>query len=296
MIEHINGVVMLEALERAGVGWARLRNMPEYERLARGVYAMPGARKDFWFDASSAVIIAGEDAQLTAGSALFAHGILKKPPALMTLVVPEGKGSRKKRGVSVRRSSHLPEQSSVIARVRVVPVTYAITDYARDVPDKSVAFAISQASALRLASPGDVEAASTARGQFPGSARLRRVLEDFDDETTHSSRERKLRRALRRLGLVMHPEPMDIENSQGRTVGQADIAIEDVRLDVEVDGPHHGLPWQRERDRRRDRDLAALDWLVVRYSIYEIDEDVDRVAREILRLVVRRREARLSVA
>lgn len=293
-MHHLHGVMTPQALEKAGISKDRLPRMPEYEHLARGHYALPGARRDFWFYAALALSIAGGDSRLTADAVLYATKVLTDAPTLIQLTVPEGKGSRKQRGFDVRRSSHLPDSVVMRNSLRCVPVEYALTDHARDVRDGALALAISRALALRLTTIAQLTSAVDTRGTFPGSARLRRVLKDFEGTDSHSKRERKLRRELRRRGVAMHPEPMDIKDASGRTIGQADIAIIDFRLDIEVDGPHHDDPAQQRADRRRDRELASLGWTVVRFSIFEIDDDVAAVAHQIVRLIETRRRAQMA--
>ncbi|MEO2105548.1 MAG: DUF559 domain-containing protein [Actinomycetota bacterium] len=290
-MQHLHGVATLAQLAQAGISKDRLSRMPEYERCAKGHYALPGARRDFWFHAALAQSIAGEDSRLTSDSALYACKVLKDAPARLRVVVNEGKGSRKKRGFDVRRSSHLPEAVVTRHGIRAVPVAYALTDYARDASDRGVAFAISSALGLRLTTLEEIAATVDDRGQFPGSARIRRVLADFGDAESHSRRERSLRRELLRLGVPIVDGSHDILDERGRTVAQADVAVPAVRLNAEVDGPHHFDPAQQASDRRRDRNLKAIDWDVVRYLYYEIDEDVERVAREIADLYHRRLRA-----
>ena len=288
-MQHLHGVITLAQLESAGISERRLERMPEYQRVARGHYAMPGARRDFWFHAALALSVAGEDARLTGASALYVAQVLKTvPTGRIQVVVPEGKGSRKRAGFNVRRSSHLPESAVYRFGMRTVPVPYAVTDHARDEVDAGVAYALSQAMSLRHATLEEVRAVVDERGQFPGSARIRRVLDDFEGVESHSKRERRLRRALTRLGLPISDGVYKIRDDRRRIVAQADIALATVLLDVEVDGPHHLDPQQQAKDRIRDRGLAALDWFVVRYMYWEIDEDVDRVAHEIADLYHRR--------
>lgn len=289
-MHHLHGVTTAHALDQAGISKDRLAGMPEYPRIARGHYALPGARRDFWFYAAAAQSIAGDDSRLTADAALYAYRVIADAPRRIRVAVPEGKGSRKERDFDVRRSSHLPGSVEMRHGLRCVGVDYAITDYARDVRDGALALAISRALALRLTTLPRLTAAADERGSFPGSARLRRVLGDFGGEATHSKRERALRAELRRRGVEVHPEPLDVTDASGRTVGQADIAIPELRLDIEVDGPHHDDPGQQAADRRRDRNMAAIGWAVVRFSIYEIDEDVAAVVDQIMRLIDSRRQ------
>ncbi len=50
-----------------------------------------------------------------------------------------------------------------------------------------------------------------------------------------------------------------------RCVGEADIAIVPLRLDIEVDGPHHRFLEQRQKDDERDRLMRRAQWEVERF-------------------------------
>jgi len=73
-----------------------------------------------------------------------------------------------------------------------------------------------------------------------------------------------------------------------------DVAYEDERVDVELDGSRYHFGFhQRERDMRRDAALAALGWLVLRFSHRRLHEEPNVVRREILAtLAVRRKQLR----
>jgi hypothetical protein len=75
-----------------------------------------------------------------------------------------------------------------------------------------------------------------------------------------------------------------------------DRAYDDVLVGVELDGAayHFGRP-QRERDMRRDAELAALGWLILRFSYWRLRSDPDGVRREIA-AVIATREAQLGQA
>lgn len=281
-MRHLHGITTTSGLAADGITLDRATRIPGLRRVAHGVYALPGAPADFWNRAAAALAVAGDDARLTSTAALVARGIPVDPPQTIHVVVPEGKGSRKRRLCDVRRSSHLPESVVMVAGLATVPLPYALSDVGRDLSDRGVAHALSQAAGRRAASVDDVRAVVGERGRFPGSARLRRVLADFGDEETHSRRERLLRRALRRHGLRPADRQLRILAPSGRVLRLADIPFPEVRLDVEVDGPHHDLPAQQAKDRETDRLLRGIDWDVVRVTVYEIDADVDAAARQVV--------------
>lgn len=76
---------------------------------------------------------------------------------------------------------------------------------------------------------------------------------------------------------------------RGRTV-YLDRAYDDVLVAVELDGAaFHFRPEQRERDMARDAELAALGWLVLRFSYRRLHADPDGVRAEIARVIATRR-------
>lgn len=103
-------------------------------------------------------------------------------------------------------------------------------------------------------------------------ATLRRVVADLgEDGVVFRSRpERLARDLLRATGL---PQPR-VNAWFATRVGhghELDLWWPSIRLDVEIDGPHHRMPRQRRMDRLRDADLASFGVTVLR-----IDADVVR--------------------
>ncbi|MEE8602429.1 DUF559 domain-containing protein [Euzebya tangerina] len=288
-MHHLHGIATKADLAEAGISEGQLARSPGYERVAAGHYALPGSRRDFWFNAALAQTVAGEDSRLTSHSALHLLGVLDQPGRVVQVVVPEGKGSRKRQTFNVRRAVNLPDVVTTRSGLRSVPVAYAICDYGRDASDGAVAFAISRALGLRLTTLVELAQVVAQRGKFPGSARLRRVLRDFDGVESHSKRERLLHRRLRRRGLTSVVAQRAVRDLDGRVVAKADLAVPEIKLIIEVDGPHHFSPAQQEADRQRDRRLRALGWTTIRITCYELDENPERVVAEILRLVAQLR-------
>ena len=68
-----------------------------------------------------------------------------------------------------------------------------------------------------------------------------------------------------------------------------DVAFPDVKVAVELDGAAwHGSREQRERDIRRDAALAALGWVVLRFSHRRLHNEPDVVRREVLTVLRQR--------
>ena len=96
-------------------------------------------------------------------------------------------------------------------------------------------------------------------------------------------------------GLPRVPAPVQqygVRLGNGRTV-RLDAAWPELRIAVELDGAaFHGSREARERDLRRDTALAALGWVVLRFSYARLMADPEGCRREI-EAVVRQRMAQL---
>jgi very-short-patch-repair endonuclease len=69
-----------------------------------------------------------------------------------------------------------------------------------------------------------------------------------------------------------------------------DAALPDLKIAIELDGAaFHGSAEDRERDTRRDVALAALGWVVLRFSYRRLTTEPEACRREILRVCAARR-------
>ncbi|MEE8603252.1 hypothetical protein [Euzebya tangerina] len=128
---------------------------------------------------------------------------------------------------------------------------------------------------------------------------LRRTAELLSPGFSHSRTEARARQVVQRVaaarGLVASSRPVPIRKD-GRIVAEADIAIESLRWDIEIDGPHHSFLAVQRRDRRRDQGLTGIDWITSRYPTELLDESLTdfeaSVATDLDRIVsLRRRDA-----
>jgi hypothetical protein len=72
-----------------------------------------------------------------------------------------------------------------------------------------------------------------------------------------------VREVLEPLGLHVEDEPFEVRH-EGRIIAEADIAVVEILLDFEVDGPVHRFTDQREADAQRDRLMRRVRWEVER--------------------------------
>jgi predicted alpha/beta-hydrolase family hydrolase len=81
---------------------------------------------------------------------------------------------------------------------------------------------------------------------------------------------------------------------RGREI-RLDRAWPEVKLAVELDGRrHHTSPEDRQRDLARDAELAALGWVVLRFTYAEVRRDPEGVRRKV-REAYRTRAVQLRV-
>jgi very-short-patch-repair endonuclease len=68
----------------------------------------------------------------------------------------------------------------------------------------------------------------------------------------------------------------------GKTIS-LDRAWPEVKLAVELDGAqHHTSPQDRRADLERDRELAALGWVVLRFTYADVLRDPEGVRAKVL--------------
>ena len=216
---------------------------------------------------------------VTGLSALWLHGIASKP-STHTIRLTRAVGTTTRKAVTIRRG---PWTGNLvwIDGLPVVDVAQTFMDAAAG--DKhttplqlhhQLTKLIATADAKRKTTLKVLEERMATAPRFLGAPALRDAIADLKGELSHSRTEKKARtiatRVAAKYGLRLHPRPFAVELN-GRTVGEADLPIVAICLDIEVDGPHHLLPSQREKDQLRDRWMRRAGWEVERFSTELID-------------------------
>lgn len=235
-----------------------------------------------------AVRAIGPPVAATAHTALWLDAILAEPPAMVQLLVPDGRRIRPHDGVRVRTTTafkgivrHNHEGVPVVAAWR------AIADYAPDCSLDQAITTIAAANRMRKCPLDRVRREIEGRKRFPGRGRLRQAHGALTEELAHSRYEQQARRVLREAGLSFHPRPYPVVVTE-RVIAEIDIAFPELRYGVEIDGPPHLLPEVAERDRRRDRQLQRHGWRIDRFLWTDLVDDPDRFAREVTTAVEQR--------
>lgn len=145
--------------------------------------------------------------------------------------------------------------------------------------------------ALRRGVPlSELHSALDATAGRTGNAMLRRLLADSRDEPW-SQAERVAHRALRDAGITGWTANATIGLGRDR-YARPDLCFHALALVVEVDGwTYHNNRDSFVHDRRRDAELAALGWQVVRFAASDVLRDPAGFAAAVGRIVAARERA-----
>lgn len=188
-----------------------------------------------------------------------------------------------------RRSAALPaDEMTVVDGIPVTTMPRTLLDLAAVLPMRPLERAIEQAEVLRLTdalSLGDLVERHPGRR---GIRKIRAILArgDLGLDVTRSELERRFLEFVRAAGL---PRPGVNAIVEGY---ECDVVWRDELLIVELDGhATHGTDEAYERDRGRDRALAAAGWTVIRVTWRQLHNERVALERDLRRLLVRRRSA-----
>jgi very-short-patch-repair endonuclease len=191
------------------------------------------------------------------------------------VTVPRG-GGRRRRGALIIHRSALPAEDVVL--MEGIPVTAparTITDLADFVSARRVARLIDEADYLGLPLH-DLRPRPGRRGR----GRLARVLAQHDPGSTRTRSELEERM----LSLLRGHRSAPPELNCSIEGYEADFVWREQRLIVETDGWRaHGTRGAFERDRRRDAELTAKGWRVLRVSYAQLVREPAWVAERIAR-------------
>jgi hypothetical protein len=114
-------------------------------------------------------------------------------------------------------------------------------------------------SALRSGDIDEAQLAAITGSTRPGVRRLR-VATAHADPRSESMWETALRLFHELAGISVDVQ-VDLHDHTGRRIGRGDLVVRGRRDVHEFDGGHHDEPVHRTRDRRRDRELIAADYV-----------------------------------
>jgi very-short-patch-repair endonuclease len=252
-------------------------------RVWRGVYAVgrpqltqPGR----WM---AAALACGPDAVLSHTSAAALWEIRARPEREIHISVP-ARTRHHHQGLVVHRRSTLDEDE--VTRHHGIPTTTLVVtliDIAPTLTRDQLEAAVNEADKRGLTTPDQLRATLDEVLPRPGTATLRRTLDEHTFTRTDSHLERRLLRLVRQAGL---PKPLTQQHVNGHRV---DFYWPNLKLVVETDGlTYHRTPAQQAADRLRDQAHTAAGLTTLRFTHAQVVHDPDHV-RTTLTTVARRR-------
>jgi hypothetical protein len=275
LADRQHGVVSLRQLEAEGLKGSAVRMRVaagRLHRVHRGVFAVGRARLDVRGRRIAAVLACGRGAVISHRTAADALGIAPWGSAVVEITVPS-RAPRRRHGLVVHRSPGLGEEDC--ADVDGVPCTNAartLHDLAAVVGAATLARAIEAAERLRLF---DRSALKQTRGPLQAA-----LAAYTGDPSTRSEIERLALAIFAEAGLPRPAVNFLVETAAGPL--EVDFCWPDRRLVAEADSfEFHGTRAAFERDRRRDQQLRAAGWTVVRVTWRQLNDSPGEVVAAI---------------
>jgi very-short-patch-repair endonuclease len=241
-------------------------------RLHRGVYLLgvvvpPLARE------LAAVLACGPGAFLSHRSAAGLWQLLPHPaPSHSLSVTVSARDPGTKPGIVIHRVRMLPaDETTTRHRIPVTTPARTLLDLATDASTRDLEQAVAEAHAKNRARRNRLLSLVDRHPRHRGAARLRALLHaDHHPALTRSKAERRLLELIRAARL---PHP-DVNARVGDYV--VDLLWRGARVVVEVDGlAYHSSARAFERDHRREVDLAAEGFQVIRVSRHQIVNEAE---------------------
>ena len=271
-----HGVVTAGQLAAAGLSRAAVAHRVAKGwllRMHRGVYLVGPLRAPH-SRAMAAVLAYGDGTVLSHYPAAVLWDLQPARPGEMHVTVPRP-GGHSRPGIRVHRTHLYPRD---ITRRHGIPVTSTartLLDLATQVPQRDLDRATEQAQVHHLAS---IHSLDEQFGRYPrhrGTAALRKAIQT-DPKLTRSEAERRLIELIRAARLLTPESNVRIEGHE------VDLVWRQERLVVEIDGyAFHSTRSAFERDRRRDRELQAAGYRVLRLTWRELDDQREAVVAEL---------------
>jgi very-short-patch-repair endonuclease len=270
-----HGVVSSGQVARAGLGaqWIRNRIRSGWlRRLHRGAYLVGPLESEHSRHMAAALVTGGVVSSYPA-AVLWDW----RPPAEGPVDVVVPRKIRNRPGIRIHIATLHP---SDISRRHGIPVTSAartLLDLAANSPAGELAEVIDEAYLQRRVSAHSLSEQFRRYPAHRGRAALQKAMQ-LDSKLTRFKAERLMLALVRKARL---PEP---ETNVHIGPWEADLPWRDRHLVVEFDSyAFHSSRSSFERDRRKDRELQALGYTVLRFTWRELTEEREAVVAAISR-------------
>jgi very-short-patch-repair endonuclease len=257
-----------------------------------GVVALPVHWQDWQTRALAAVL--ATDGTLSHTSALAVWRVLGDVEGSVHVSVPATRRALRSHGLAVHRVQDL--ESDRLGPFPVTPLPRALADSwgwafgargGRSAIEQVRGAVIDSLRDRRLTVAG-LRIEEARRPALPGRRELRSLVDLVAQGCQSELEIWGVREVLRGPGMPRFVQQHPVVLPFGTV--HLDAAVPELKVAVELDGAaFHGSPEARERDTRRDVALAALGWVVLRFSYRRLTREPESCRREILAVCRARR-------
>ncbi|HEY8306168.1 MAG TPA: hypothetical protein VIG79_05765 [Lapillicoccus sp.] len=259
----------------AAVRWKVDRRV--WEPVHRGVYqTRPG--KDDWHTAALAALLAVPGSAWSHQTAGFVEGLVGTPPLVVDLLVDERRRVATPAGARLHRRVDADAFVDPLHWPWRVDVDHTVLDLAAKGSESDAVALLGRAFSRHLTSEAALRPRLAARTRYPHRGLLDDVLADVADGAQSVMEVRFVRDVERAHGLPLGRRQAPTLSSGLRL---HDVAYDEERVLVELDGRlgHEGPA--RVGDGIRDRRSATLGWLTVRAFWVDVAVTPCELAREV---------------
>lgn len=286
-----NGVIRRDQALAAGVTRARIDDLvrrKQWVRVFPRVFQTTSGPLSQRARVRACWLWAGDDAAIAGGAAAWWLGLVPEPPTVMTVIIPPSHRRDPQHGVRLIRGYVDPRDADFEDWIRVTRASRTCLDLARSAePDRlETALRMRRVDAARLEQ--SLERSRGRRGQV-----LARIAVADVAGNPWAMSERIVHRRLREAGITdwMANHPVQLRGG----IRYPDIAIEDVKLAIEIDGrEHHQREADFERDRVRDNQFVEAGWTVLHFTWKQVTQDPDSMISMIRATAIRLRDTHRS--
>jgi len=247
-----------------------------WQRLHRCIYLIGPAPPTLSARARGAALALGEGAVVSHRTAAVMWGLLPPANEEEPHVTVPCRNVGRRAGLQIHRVRRLPDEEVTIRHgIPLTTPARTICDLAATEPVRDVESALAEARIHRLTTDRQINAVIQRAPTRPGAPIVRKILDQEDDTGyTRSKAERLLRDLIAKANLE---RPLFNEPVLGYVV---DAVWPKQRLIIEVDGyAYHQHRAAFERDRRRDQQLTAAGYRVIRITWIQLrDRPIETIA------------------
>lgn len=257
------------ALE-AGISDEQLRQR-DVVRLSRDTYLPRATAADLGARMDAVLMTAPDGAVISHRTAAAVWGLaipLQPDDDRVHLTVATGSAVRARRDRCIHRSPLTPDEVTSRHRLPITTPARTWRDLAATL-DRAPLLAITDQLLRVHCSAADLARQLARRPSGRGAARARDVL-PVADPRSESPMESVLRWLIHAAGLTAPELQFVVRSDGGVFLGRADLAWPDRKVLVEFDGDGHRAREVFVKDLRRQNDLVAAGWTVLRFSSADV--------------------------